>query len=206
MVAASLVVGLAPVTSAASGPIGFWRLNGNLKNAKATGVNLRTLGHTTFDKAKVNGNKRTVLEFDGGEGLKIIRIPKSGRRSFTLDMWFEFDDVSEFRRVAIFGPHDTDWGLYIENGTLNLYKKKFEPLKVLLEDQWIRLRITRQKSTRQMRIYVDGILRLSYIDTENDFTLRKGRMTLFRDNPGNTDEESAGSVSKIKLWKRVVKP
>lgn len=76
---------------------------------------------------------------------------------------------------------------------------------VVIADDWVRVRVTRRGNSGKMKIYVDSVQKLGFTDKDDEYTLRKGRIVLFRDNPGS-GEHSWGTVSTIKLWKRVVTP
>ena len=205
LLAATLIAAATPVTAAAAAaPTGFWALKGTLANSAGTGLKLAKLGTPAFQTVTVKGTDRKALVFAPEQGLKVTGIPQSGRRSYTIETWFEFDDMgAAYLRILSFGPNDMDEGLYLFAGYPYLFDDKFREDLVLPANTFVRVRVTRDAATNVMRLYLNGKLAFRSTDTTGKYVLRQGTIVLFQDDG---DENGSGTVAGIKVWNKPVAP
>jgi hypothetical protein len=199
-----LVASIAPISTATKGPIGDWRLNGSLRNAAGTGLRMTKLGTPQFEVVDVAGTNKTALVFEEGEGLRLSRIPSAARRTYSIDVFFEFDAVVDYRRILSFGANIFDRGLYIDDGYLDLYPRLESAATVAAPDQWLHVLVTRNGATRRMKAFVDGVEVISILDTGDKYLLRNGIAVFFQDDANG--EHPSGTVSRIKVFDRVLQP
>jgi hypothetical protein len=198
----ALVASLASVASAAT-VIGDWKLRGSFKNGAGTAVTLTGVGDVQFATLGVNGTARKALAWDAGEGLRLTKVPKKARASYSISIRFEPDDVSGFKRIMSFGPNDIDQGLYINSGATELYDLADSDATVFAPDTWVRVHLTRDGKTNRVKVYVDGTQVISYRDYREAYRLFLGRSILFLDD---SSEHTGGTVAAVKLWRGVKAP
>lgn len=200
-----LVVAAGP--AAAAKVIGDWKLKGGLKNAAGTQLKMAKVGDVIFETADVKGVDRKALVFDEGEGLRLSKVPKAARGSYSISVLFEFDATDGYRRILSFGPNTNDYGLYVEDAFLDLYDKR-ESGVVTGPDQWIRVHVTRAGKTGRMNVYVDGVKALTFKDAGGRYKLKKGVAVFFQDNlvGAGTGEHPSGTAAGIKVWKGAKTP
>jgi hypothetical protein len=143
--------------AAASPPIGDWRFDGNLQNSAGTALRMVTRGSPVFQAADVDGTLKTALVFAEGDGLKLSRIPRAARRTYSISVFFELDAVDSYRRILSFGPNDQDRGLYDQDGYLDLYPRKESQVVVLASNEWSRVTITRSNASKVVKVFVDEV-------------------------------------------------
>jgi hypothetical protein len=197
-----LVVGMSATASAAS-LIGDWRLKGNFKNAAGTNAKLEAVGSPEFDVRNVGGSVRKALVFDEGEGAALKRVPASARGSYSIQIYFEFDTLTNYRRIMSWGSSLEDPALYTLNGKLYLYDYVEDEVATIDPNEWNRLLVTYDGRNGLTLVYVNGRLRIAHIDRAGDFFLKDGRATFFKDDGG---ENASGTVAQIRLWRGVVVP
>ena len=190
-------------TASAATLIGEWKLKGNFRNAAGTNVKLAADGPTEFQTTNVNGAVRKALVFDAGEGVSLSRVPRSARSSYSILITFEFDAISSYRRILSWGASLDDPALYTYDGHLYLYDYIEAPTQNIVADEWSRILITRDGRSGLMRFYVDGRLRIAFVDYLGEFRFADGRANFFNDNGS---EESGGSVANIRLYRGVLSP
>jgi hypothetical protein len=230
ILALGLVAAMAPATSAAEGPIGVWKLNGNLKNAKGAPPKMIKVGSPTFRTTKVKGVTRKALRFAPtapkaagygaagftpapsdevvGEGVRIKNIPVRARKTYTVDMLIKYELLDSYRRIMSFGPNGKDGGLYLHDGTMYLYDFRNPGASVFeaVPNKWLRVRVTRKGNTKMVKVYADGKKVLQFRDKNGVFKLKKGVAEFFKDNGPTSTEHAKGFAANIRLWNRVVTP
>ena len=146
---------------------------------------------------------RMALVFELGDGLHLTGVPTAARSTYTIEIWFEFDAVDSYRRIMSFGPNDSDTGLYVQDGYLDLYPNKESAAAVVSANQWVKVRITRSGATKVTSVYLNGVRKIRHTGTANDYLLSGGEAIFFVDDGG---ENGSGTVARIKVWDRVVAP
>jgi hypothetical protein len=208
----ALTVGsAAPVAAATPTPTGVWNFNGNFKNSAGTALKMVGVNAPTFDTVTIGSKQEKVVVLANGQGTKITGIPLSGRKTYTIDVWLEFDVMQDtgkdYNRILSFGPNDTDDALYLYDGYPDLYSdnEKYNENIVLAPNTWSHVRVTRNGTTKAMRVYINGTRAFTFMDTTNLFTLRAGTVVFFLDE-SNADENGVGSIAAVKVWNKVVAP
>jgi hypothetical protein len=205
VLAAALLVGAAPALGASPAPTGTFRLSGNIRNGADTNLTLAKIGAPTFQTVNVRGVSRKALVFAELDGLALSGIPTNARRTFTIDVLFEHDDMVSYGRILSFGPNDQDPGLYLYDGYPSLYDVASNEAVVVASNTFTRVRVTRSAATKVMRVYVNGTQAFRYTDVGDQYILRQGRVVFFKDD-ADDDENPSGTVAGITVWNRVVAP
>lgn len=209
LVASSLLIGvLAPHASAAT-KLGDYRFAGNFKNvvkgSPLQTAEIETEGMGSFQDVDVDGTMKTALVFEEGYGLRVSKIPKEARKGYSISVFFELDTITTYRRILSFGPNDRDAGLYIYDGDEIILYPVREPNipDPVTADEWVRVIVTREAKSGAMKVYVNGEQLIRFKDSDSKFLLRKGQIVFFQDDG---TEQSAGTVSNIKIHKGVITP
>jgi len=91
-------------------------------------VPVNPLGTSSFELANVNGIERTVYRFNGAAspplnqgGLQFVSGDLMNANSYSVEMYFSFDQVSGWRRILDTRDRSEDTGFYVLNGGLQLY-------------------------------------------------------------------------------------
>ena len=206
-------------------PTADWKLQGNLRDSRHSVLSLEQIGAPKFKRAKVGRKRRKVLAFDDlqacdgslpataenhCQGLRLSGVPEAAQSTYSLEVYCAITAFPDYERILSFGPNDTDDGLYLSGpdeeppaGNLDLYPEVNAGEAVVAPRQWVRIRVTREATSQEMHIYVNGAERLTYTDSGDLYLLRQGQVVFFVDD---YDESAAGSVAGIRFWDRVVSP
>lgn len=172
-----------------------------------TGVNANT-----FTTATVDGTSRRVLSFSEGNGLKLT--PTTGvvwNGTYTIVAQFEFDSISDYRRIIDFKNGTSDNGLYVHDGNLEFFRSTASVSGTnapIAPNTYVEVVLTRN-SSGTVAGYVDGELQFSFSDyptqtvpNQDAVIDTNNALRFFRDNEsgGATGEVSAGSVARIRLY------
>ena len=181
-----------------------YRFQNKLSTSVGTAPALTRIGtRSTFTKATVDGASRTVLSFPKGNGLKLA--PTTGvvpNDTYTIVVLFEFNDVSNFRRVIDFKNGTSDSGLYVQNGKLRFFPTSSAGPTPIAANRYVQVVISRDASGL-VKGYVDGTKQFEFSDINQDAVISgKNTLRFFKDNTsgGTTGEESGGSVARIRLY------
>ncbi len=175
-------------------------------------------GTNTFTTATVDDAPRKVLSFPEGNGVKLSPttdvVPGVGG-TYTMVVLFELDSVSGFRRIIDFKNGGSDNGLYVQDSNLSFYRHPQAIVQgagaPIAANTYVQVALTRDSGGTVVG-YVDGVQQFSFFDGLSDGNgfqaIIDANQTLrfFRDNEsdGATDEHSAGSVARIRLYDRAL--
>jgi OOP family OmpA-OmpF porin len=153
--------------------------------------------------------KKNAYAFERNCGLQFDNAKANGllNNSYTIEIYFRFDKLNSWKRVLDFKNRTTDWGCYMFNGKLNFYNLFVSELAPVRENEYTHYIITRNAETQEVRIYADGEVKITFIDTNNYTQISSDqKLNFFFDDLKVTDEASAGAVALIKLSDHVLDP
>ena len=208
LVAASLVTAASPVAAAVD-PIGEWKLAGNYRNLAGTSLTLDGVNDPSFVNGDVNGKSRKVLSWnaaDDEQGLTLSGIRAKARKTYTIEVTVAAQWSSYFwTRIIAFGPPDQSEGIYSSGGIIRIYPQKADESGFVMEEDgtFYRITVTRNDETKRMKLFVDGELRLTYVDSTDLYLLRDGEASFFLDDDGDT---GIGEAAGVRFWSEVVLP
>lgn len=214
-VGAAAVTVLAMAAVAASAPVSSPTADYRFLNSLASSVgsppplaNLNIHGNRNnrFEREVVDPGQgpRSVLSFPKGNGL--VLSPTTGvvgNGTYTIVLRFRLDNTDGWRRLVDFKHGTDDSGLYVLNGTLQLYPYQQGPDGALQPDTYATVALTRDASGTVVG-YVNGVQQFSVDDSGNQYGVidPSNMLRFFRDNDQgpSTGEESGGAVARILLY------
>jgi len=160
------------------------------------GTNADSAGSTpiTFNEP---GSGPTGFYFGSNLGLSAYgAMPTSG---YSIDMTFDFDDVSGYNKVVDFKNKASDTGLYVYHGALYFYNVAIGP-QVVTGNQTFRLTLTRDDATNQVAGYINGALQFSFVDVSGlaVFSATDAVAHFFQDD--GQHEYDSGFVDYIRVF------
>ena len=124
--------------------------------------------------------------------------------TYSIEVIFQFDEMSGYNRIIDFSNSASDNGIYIYNTCLNFYPigsigdcpDAFDPVN------YKQLVITRDGSTQAMNVYLNGELFTSHVDAEDHYVIGAApsdSIKFFRDDNMIGNEASSGHVVMIRM-------
>lgn len=175
-----------------------YELAGTLADADG-GPSLMQLGGGTLGTAGMPG-----FTFGANQGLTLSgAINASG--PYSIELTFDFDAVSGFRKIVDFKNRASDNGLYNLNGNLNFFNRVTGPDAVFTPGGLVDVVLTRA-ATGQVTGYAAGMQELTFDDSvQQDATFVPGVATFFADDFATSQREaSSGFVRRIRVFDTVL--
>jgi OmpA-OmpF porin, OOP family len=154
------------------------------------------------------GMKRMVYKFEKNCGLnynmKNSLLNLTG--SYSIEMYFKFDELDSWKRVIDFKNRASDNGAYIYNGKLNFYNIATSSKAPVAAGEYTHYTLTYDAVSKMVNIYADGMGKISFHDGQNDVQIDPMELHFFFDDLKVKEEASSGTVAYIKLFDYVVSP
>jgi OOP family OmpA-OmpF porin len=154
-----------------------------------------------MNKSVYRFNKNCGLQFDNSIAGQFLGA------SYSIEVYFRFDELNSWKRVIDFKNRSTDEGCYIFNGKLNFYNLMMSDLSPIRVNEYTHYTITRDEKTKEVRIFADGVSKITFRDTLNRAVISGDqKLNFFFDDLKVTDEASAGAVAMIRLFNYTLSP
>jgi hypothetical protein len=157
--------------------------------------------------SEIEGNNKKVYRFEMNSGVQFNNVAANNfiQESFTIEMYFLFDELSSWKRVVDWKNRKTDWGAYVYYGQLNFYSILYSNEAPVVEDQYTYYVITRNGLTNKVLIYTDAEVKIDFTDNNGDALVDgDGVLNFFFDDLIVPNEASSGAVALIKLYNYVL--
>ena len=185
----------------------FYNFENTLQEESGKGPDLTVLGNEgTFEVVtldEIANKKKTVYRFEKNSGLQFNNAAADNfiGEGYTIEIYFEFDELSSWKRVVDWKNRKTDWGAYVYNGELNFYNILYSAEAPVVAGEFTYYVITRTADTKEVLIYTDAEVKIEFID-DNGHALvdEDGVLNFFHDDLYVQNEASAGSVGMLKLY------
>jgi OmpA-OmpF porin, OOP family len=151
--------------------------------------------------------KRLVYNFDKNCGLQFDNKAAKGflDGSYTIEIYFRFEDLASWRRVIDYKNRKTDYGCYVWDGKVNFYNFALGENAPVRASEYTHYVVSRDVVTKKMKMYVDGQSKKEFIDKTNEGIIDdEGLLNFFYDDLMVKDEASEGAVAYIKIYDYVV--
>jgi hypothetical protein len=138
-----------------------------------------------------------IYNFEKGAGLgyKIDNTLMSGHY-FSINIWFSFNELGNFRRIIDFSNSTLDYGIYLLHSTLNFFPNgAVGPTNFFFPDSLYLMTFTRDTGGL-FTIYVNGIYFSSYADVNDYYRTKFGNdfFVFFYDDNVKPCEVGAGKL------------
>jgi len=191
-----------------------YQFNETLASSIEGAPSLSALGKwNPFITETVDGQSITVFNFgaagDPGTGLQLSTAGLIPTDDYSVVVLFNFDLVAGWRKILDSNNRLTEAGLYDLDSKLVYFGKKdtivetTEP--VIGADQWVQVVFTRDATTNEVVVYVDGVEKIRSVDEEGSNKLVPNDVLhIFRDDHTTETEDyhenSGGAVARLRLY------
>lgn len=185
----------------------FYNFENTLREVSGHGPELTVLGNqgifevVTLDE--IAQKTKTVYRFEKNSGLQFNNESAGALigESYTIEIYFEFDELGSWKRVVDWKNRKTDRGAYVYNGLLNFYNILYSQEAPVVAEEFTYYVITRDAVTKKVLIYTDAEVKIDFIDNNGDALVdADGVLNFFFDDLQVPNEASSGSVGMLKLY------
>ncbi len=134
--------------------------------------------------------------FAAGDGLEVDKAGVTD--NYTLEVTVKVEEISSWRKIFDFKNQNSDSGLYVYNGQLQFYPQ--EPGGEIQANTSYRLRLDRDKATKKVQGFINGVRAFDFIDANDDAVLQDQKLILFMDDVTTSTEISGGVVTRLRIW------
>lgn len=152
---------------------------------------------------------RKVYDFDINSGLSFNNTEAGNffTGNYTIELYFKLDIYNSWKRVVDFKNKKADSGPYIYFRKVSFYKSHTEDIPHLTPGEYLHYVITRDASSKEVNIYIDGNKMISFVDNEEEAVLNAdNRLNFFHDNHSMGNEASAGAIAMCKIYGAALDP
>ncbi len=185
----------------------FYNFENSLKEKSENGPELTVLGNegifevVTLDE--IAQKTKTVYRFEKNSGLQFNNVAADNfiGEGYTIEIYFEFDELNSWKRLIDWKNRKTDWGAYVYNHELNFYNLIYSVEAHVAEGEFTYYVITRNAQTKNVLIYNDAEIMIDFVDNDGHALIdQDGVLNFFHDDLQVQNEASAGSVAMLKLY------
>ena len=179
-----------------------YRFENSLADSVGAAAELSAIGAdaTGFIDEAVLGQTRPVLTFDRGSGLALTPASVVIGSEYTIELVFRFDRLDGWAKIVDFNDATEDCGLYSLDGRMDFWPITTGFGAALEADSYAHVVLTRD-ATDTVVAYVNGARQLSFHDTGDIAVIdANDTLRLFSDDTTTSNEDSAGAVSRIRLY------
>ena len=124
--------------------------------------------------------------------------------TYSIEMIFKFDELSGYNRIIDFSNSISDYGIYTYDDCLNFYPTgNIGPCPGAFDTvNYKQIVITRDDSSKQMNVYVNGALFTNHKDSTDYYVIGSSpndSIKFFRDDNDVSGEASSGNVALIRM-------
>jgi hypothetical protein len=169
---------------------------------------LGTAGNYEIDTLnEIGGSNKTVYRFETNNGVQFNNTAAGHflGETYTIELYFVFDELNSWKRVVDWKNRKTDWGAYVYYGQLNFFNILYSTEAPVAAGEYTYYVITRDSATKQVLIYTDADVKINFVDTDGDAIIdNDGVLNFFYDDLIVQNEASSGAVATLKLYNYAV--
>ncbi|NVO21117.1 MAG: T9SS type A sorting domain-containing protein [Bacteroidetes bacterium] len=185
----------------------YYNFQNSLNEVNGAGPALTVLGNAgnfVIDTlSEIGGSNKTVYRFESNNGVQFNNVAAGNYigKSYTIELYFVFDNLTSWKRVVDWKNRKTDWGAYVYDGKLNFYNLVTSAEAPVAEGEYTYYVITRDSTTNNVVIYTDAEAKVGFTDTYGDALIDgDGMLNFFYDDLVVPNEASSGAVATLKLY------
>jgi hypothetical protein len=156
---------------------------------------------------EISGNTKTVYRFEKNSGIQFDNAAAGNfiGSSYSIEIYFVFDELSSWKRVVDWKNRKTDYGAYVYYGELNFYPYIYSDDAPVIAGEYTYYVITRDAATNQVLIYTDADEEISFTDNNSDAVVDADNvLNFFHDDLAVPNEAAPGAVALINLYNYVL--
>ncbi len=183
-----------------------YNFSGSLNEANGSGPALNVLGTQgsfVTDTLSEIGNNKTVYRFEKNNGVQFNNVTAGNflGQTYTIELYFVFDELSSWKRVVDWKNRKTDAGAYVYNGELNFYPYLYSQEAPVVAHEYTYYVITRDSASKNVLIYTDAEVKINFTDNDNAAVIDgDGMLNFFYDDLAVQNEASSGAVAMLRLY------
>jgi len=159
----------------------------NEVNTAAPGLTvLGTQGNFVTDTLnEIAGSNKTVYRFERNNGLQFNNVAAGNflGETYTIELYFVFDELSSWKRVVDWKNRKTDRGAYVYYGQLNFYPILYSGEAPVEAGEYTYYVNTRNAATKNVLIYTDADVKINFTDSNDDAVIDEdGILNFFYDD------------------------
>lgn len=176
----------------------------NEKSGSGPALNILGTG-AFFDDALTDLSciERPLYYFDANSGVQFDNGAAGNffANSYSIEMYFAYDNNNGFFRVIDFKNRTSDFGLYATSSTLVFYDELTVGTTAFGAGQFVHLVVTRDGLTDEVSLYVNGSQLGSFTDTNGEaLTNASNVLNFFQDDLIFGGEAQPGDIALLKIY------
>jgi hypothetical protein len=156
---------------------------------------------------EINNATKTVYRFEANSGFQFNNAAAGNfiGESYTIEIYYVFDNLNSWRRVVDWKNRKTDYGAYVYYGQLNFYPYVYSGEAPVLPGEYSYYVITRDGATNEVLIYTDARVEIDFIDNNGDALVDADNViNFFHDDLVVPNEASSGAVALLNMYNYVL--
>jgi len=202
------------ITSFARGQLRYtYDFSNGFNSVENGGPPLKILGEKGEIKdapiKELKGDVKLAYHFSTNSGLSFDNNLAKGflDKSYSVEIFFKFQNLDSWRRVLDFKNRTSDNGCYILDGKVNFFNFAVGENASVRAEKYTHYIFTRDHKKDIIQIFIDGELKLQFPDKGKNAVLGKSQvLNFFQDDLVVNNEASAGAVAYIRVYDEVVDP
>jgi len=185
----------------------YYNFNNSLNEVNASAPTLTVLGtqgnFVTDTLNEIAGSNKTVYRFEKNNGVQFNNVAAGNflGETYTIELYFVFDELTSWKRVVDWKNRKTDKGAYVYYGELNFYNYIYSEEAPVRAGEYTYYVITRDAASKNVLIYTDAEVKINFTDSNNDAVIDEdGVLNFFYDDLAVPNEASSGAVALLKLY------
>jgi hypothetical protein len=207
------VIALLAASPAASNLRADYRFEGNFNNRVGSAPDLVPVGvdetcpPSCFKfGVPVKGTSQGAWDWAEGAGLRLDDARKAvgSPRTYSIVLLLRLDDVADYNKLIDFDNLDSEQGLYVDSGYLDIWPFEESDEEVIRDDRWRQIVLTRNRAGK-VRGYVDGERVAATKDPDEVQMLGADEKLHFLIDDGS-DEHSGGYIARLRIYDGALSP
>ena len=156
---------------------------------------------------EVSGRTKIVYRFKRNCGVQFDNALAGNflDSTYSIELYFVFDEVNGYRRVIDWKNRKSDYGAYVFNGQLYFYPFVSSDSAPVVAGQYTYYVATRNGATKNLKIYTDTKTEINFTDDNNDGLIDTSHvLNFFQDDLQVQNEASSGAVALLNLYNYVL--